>query len=85
MQESVAARVHAILVDVLMLEDPTRVQPDAHVVRDLGAESINLAELVVAIENEFGIDVPGEAMGQVGTVSSLCAMVEGALGQKTPG
>jgi acyl carrier protein len=79
-------RIQAILVDVLMLDDPSVVTRDAHIVRDLGAESINLAELVVAIENEFGIEgIPPDAMGQVSTVSALCEMVEGALAGKASG
>ena len=75
----VSARIHDILVDVLMLEDPAAVTPDAHIVNDLGAESINVAEIAVAVENEFGIPVPDEMMQGVTTVAALTAAVEAAL------
>lgn len=74
----VYARVKDILVDVLMLEDAGAVTPDAHIVNDLGAESINVAEIAVAIENEFGIPVPDEMLAQVSTVGALVATVEAA-------
>lgn len=76
---SVAERVKDILVDVLMLEEPGRVVPGAHLVHDLGAESINLAEIVVALENEFGLAVRDEAMQQARTVGELVAYVEQEL------
>lgn len=78
----VYARVKDILVDVLMLEDPDQVTPAAHVVNDLGAESINVAEIAVAVENEFGIPVPDEMLADVSTVGALVAKVEAALATK---
>jgi acyl carrier protein len=75
----IATRLDAILVDVLMLEDPTVVVPEAQLVADLGAESINVAEIAVAIENEFGIAVPDALMAGVPTVAALRAAVEAAL------
>lgn len=75
----VYARIKEILLDVLMLEDESVVTPDAHIVNDLGAESINVAEIAVAVENEFGIPVPDEMLAQVSTVSALAAKVEAAL------
>lgn len=72
-------RIKEILVDVLMLEDEGAVTPGAHIVNDLGAESINVAEIAVAVENEFGIPVPDEMLAQVTTVEALAAKVEAAL------
>lgn len=82
--DSTYARVEAILIDVLMIEDPTRVTPEARIVHDLGAESINIAEIVVAIENEFDLVVEDEAIQKASTVSALVACVAGAIASKTP-
>ncbi len=81
----VYSRVEEILVDVLMLEDRTIVRPEAHVVHDLGAESINIAELVIALENEFGIEVSTDTIQQATTVESLVALVERALAGQAAG
>lgn len=73
------ARVEAILIDVLMIEDPTRVKPEAQIVRDLGAESINIAEIAVALENEFDITVEDEAIQKGATVMDLVRYVDKSL------
>lgn len=54
---SVFPRVRTILADVLAI-DESEIQPDASVVRDLGAESIDLADLVFQLEQEFGVKIP---------------------------
>lgn len=72
-------RVEAILIDVLMIEDTARVKPEAQIVRDLGAESINIAEIAVAIENEFDITVEDEAIQKGATVQDLVRYVDKAL------
>ena len=72
-------RIHAILADVLMLEDPSVIKPDTHIVRDLGAESLNIAEIVVAIENEFGLEVQLETVHQAPTVQQLVDLVDAAI------
>lgn len=80
----VLERVQEILVDVLMLEDPARVRPEAHLVHDLGAESINLAEIAVALENEFGIMVEDDGLHQAGTVAEVVTFVERELARLGP-
>ena len=72
-------RIHAILVDVLMFEVPAMITPASHIVRDLGAESLNIAEIAVAIENEFGLEVELETIHKAPTVNELVAMVDAAL------
>ena len=76
------ARVEAIMIDVLMIEDTARVKPEAQIVRDLGAESINIAEIAVAIENEFDITVEDEAIQKGATVQDLVRYVDKALAAK---
>ena len=73
-----AERLKEILVDVLMLDDPSVIVPEAHLVNDLGAESINVAEIAVAIENEFGLAVPDEQLAQITTVGALTAQIDAA-------
>lgn len=69
-------RVADILIDVLMIDDPSIVHEEAHIVRDLGAESINFAEITVAIEDEFDITVNGADLAKAATVGSLVAYVD---------
>ncbi len=55
----VADRVKKIIVDQLGVEEET-VTPEASFVDDLGADSLDTVELVMALEEEFGIEIPDE-------------------------
>jgi acyl carrier protein len=57
--EPVADRVKKIIVDQLGVEEDL-VTPGASFVDDLGADSLDTVELVMALEEEFGIEIPDE-------------------------
>ncbi len=57
--EPVADRVKKIIVDQLGVEEDL-VTAEAHFVDDLGADSLDTVELVMALEEEFGIEIPDE-------------------------
>ncbi|MFN8062793.1 MAG: acyl carrier protein [Vicinamibacterales bacterium] len=56
---SVADKVKAIIVEQLGVEEE-EVTPDASFVEDLGADSLDTVELVMALEEEFGLEIPDE-------------------------
>jgi len=59
MSESIEARVREIIINELGVE-PEKVTDDASFVEDLGADSLDTVELVMAFEEEFGVDIPDE-------------------------
>ena len=59
MSESIDARVREIIINELGVE-PEKVTDDASFVEDLGADSLDTVELVMAFEEEFGLDIPDE-------------------------
>ncbi|MBT8488333.1 MAG: acyl carrier protein [Gemmatimonadetes bacterium] len=67
MSEPTAARVREIIINELGVE-PDKVTDEASFVEDLGADSLDTVELVMAFEEEFGIDIPDEAAEQMRTV-----------------
>jgi acyl carrier protein len=67
MSEPTEARVREIIVNELGVE-PEKVTDDASFVEDLGADSLDTVELVMAFEEEFGIDIPDEDAEQMRTV-----------------
>ena len=76
----VIAQIAAILG-----EEPERIAPDALLVRDLGADSLDSVALVLAIEDRFGIDMPDEEIEQLRTVQQLIEYVELAVAVASPG
>lgn len=67
MADSIEARVKEIIVNELGVE-AEKVTSDASFVEDLGADSLDTVELVMAFEEEFGIDIPDEDAEQMRTV-----------------
>jgi acyl carrier protein len=55
----VAEKVKKIIVEQLGV-DGTEVTPDASFVEDLGADSLDTVELIMVLEEEFGIEIPDE-------------------------
>jgi acyl carrier protein len=67
MSEPTEARVREIIINELGVE-PEKVTNDASFVEDLGADSLDTVELVMAFEEEFGIDIPDEDAERMRTV-----------------
>ena len=67
MSESLDARVREIIINELGVE-PEKVTDDASFVEDLGADSLDTVELVMAFEEEFGLDIPDEDAEKMRTV-----------------
>ena len=57
--KSVADRVKEIIVEQLGV-NPDQVTPEAKFIEDLGADSLDTVELVMAFEEEFGAEIPDE-------------------------
>ena len=79
--EPVADRVQQIIVDQLGVEAET-VPPDASFVDDLGADSLDTVELVMALEEEFGIEIPDEDAEKITRVKEAVDYIEKHQGKK---
>ena len=75
MADNTAAKVKAIIINELGV-DPEKVINDASFVDDLGADSLDTVELVMAFEEEFTIDIPDEDAEQMRTVGEAIAYIE---------
>ena len=66
---SIADRVKKIIVEQLGV-DASEVNPQAHFVNDLGADSLDTVELVMALEEEFDMEIPDEQAEKIQTVGA---------------
>ncbi|MEO5353214.1 MAG: acyl carrier protein [Magnetococcus sp. XQGC-1] len=71
----IAARVKKIVIEQLGV-DAGQVTEDANFVDDLGADSLDTVELVMALEEEFGCEIPDEAAEKIVTVKQAIAYIE---------
>ncbi len=66
---SVEEKVKEIIVDQLGV-DEKQVSPEASFVDDLGADSLDTVELVMALEEEFDIEIPDEEAEKIASVKN---------------
>jgi acyl carrier protein len=52
------------------------ITPNATFVEDLGADSLDIVELIMALEEEFGIEIPDDASEDIKTVQSAVTYIE---------
>lgn len=72
---AVEEKVKSIIVEQLGV-DANEVTPEASFVDDLGADSLDTVELVMAFEEEFGCEIPDDAAEQIQTVGDAVKFLE---------
>ncbi|MDG2918330.1 acyl carrier protein [Bisgaard Taxon 10/6] len=72
---SIEERVKKIIVEQLGVKDD-EVKPEASFIEDLGADSLDTVELVMALEEEFDIEIPDEEAEKITTVQSAIDYVQ---------
>ena len=77
---SVEERVKEIIVEQLGVET-TQVTERAKFVDDLGADSLDTVELVMALEEEFSIEIPDEDAEKIATVQNAIDYIKKTLGE----
>lgn len=74
-EKSIEQRVKDIIVEQLGVK-PEQVTPEAKFIEDLGADSLDTVELVMALEEEFGNEIPDEQAEKLQSVSDVIKFVE---------
>ena len=76
--EEVQQKLKEIVMDRLNAEED-QIKPEASFVEDLGADSLDIVELIMGIEEEFDIEIPAETAEQVTTVEDAVEMIKNAV------
>jgi acyl carrier protein len=74
-EKSIEEKVKDIIVEQLGV-NPEQVTPIASFIEDLGADSLDTVELVMAFEEEFGVEVPDEDAEKLQTVGDVVKYIE---------
>ena len=75
--KSIEEKVKDIIVEQLGV-NPEQVTPTASFIEDLGADSLDIVELVMAFEEEFDIEIPDDAAEHIQTVGDAVKFIEKA-------
>ena len=68
-------KLKTIIADQLELDEET-ISYDSHILDDLGADSLDVVDLIMSVEDEFGIEVPDEALENIRTVEEMVKYIE---------
>lgn len=74
-QEEVYSKLKEIIVEQLAV-DPDDVSMEASFIDDLNADSLDLVELIMEIEEKFGIQVPDDAAEKIKTVGDAVSYIQ---------
>ncbi|HEY3248677.1 MAG TPA: acyl carrier protein [bacterium] len=77
-------RVKGIVVEQLNVA-PDEVTAEASFIEDLGADSLDVVELVMALEEEFGVSIADEDAEKIVTVGDAVKYIEAHAGESTAG
>jgi acyl carrier protein len=70
----IEAKVKKIIVEQLGVEE-AEINPEAKFIDDLGADSLDTVELVMALEEEFGVEIPDEDAEKITTVKDAMSYI----------
>ena len=73
-------KIQAIIVEELDI-DAARVTADAKVIEDLGADSLDVVDVLVAIEDNLGVTIPQDKVENIRTVGELAELAEKIKGE----
>jgi acyl carrier protein len=75
MAKDIQTEVRRIIREQLDV-DEAAIKPEASFIDDLGADSLGLVELVLALEGEFGVEIPDEETQKIRTVQDVINYIE---------
>jgi acyl carrier protein len=79
-EQSIEARIKKIIVEQLGV-NADQVTPEAKFIEDLGADSLDTVELVMALEEEFGQEIPDEEAEKLQSVGDVIKFIEERQGK----
>ncbi|MCD8095035.1 MAG: acyl carrier protein [Ruminococcus sp.] len=74
-------KVRDIIVDQLDIEEDV-VTAEASIVDDLGADSLDVVDLISSVEDEFDVEIPDEKVEDIKTVGDIVSYIEAAAAEE---
>ena len=69
-------KVQKLLAESLNIDDLSKITMQSNIVQDLGADSLDMVEMLMSLEDNFGITVPDEKANELVTVEAIVKYIE---------
>lgn len=69
-------KVQELLAEALNIDDKSKITLQSNIVQDLGADSLDMVELLMSLEDNFGIVVPDEVANDLVTVEAIVKYID---------
>ena len=69
-------KVQKLLAEAMNIDDQSKITMESNIVQDLGADSLDMVELLMSLEDNFGITVPDEVANDLVTVGAIVKYIE---------
>ena len=69
-------KIRSIISEQLSIDDVDTITLDTSLTEDLEADSLDAAEVIMALEDEFGIEIPDEEAEHFKTIGDICKFIE---------
>ena len=78
-RSEIEAKVRKFMIEDLEI-DENKITPDAHLMKDMGIDSLDFIDIVVIVEKTFGVKIKSEEMAGLDTFSKFCYYLEKKIG-----
>lgn len=75
MEGKMVEKIKQVLAEQLGI-DPKTISDDANILEDLGADSLDIIEMLMTLEDEYGITIPDDKINQVKTIKEVAELIE---------
>ena len=69
-------KIRSIITEQLSIDDVDTITLDTSLTEDLEADSLDAVEVIMALEDEFGIEIPDEEAEHFKTIGDICKFIE---------
>ncbi|MCB0326174.1 MAG: acyl carrier protein [Bdellovibrionales bacterium] len=76
MSDEIMNKLKQVITDQLGVEDESKITPEATFIEDLGADSLDVVELVMAMEETFELEIPDEDAEKIKTVGQALSFIQ---------
>ncbi len=74
-EEEMKEKVKELIAEQLCIS-PDDIADDANIVEDLGADSLDVVEMLMLLEDNFSIKIPDDQIGNIKTVNDICKIIQ---------